>query len=410
MAKPIINYIYPFDATEDKKITFTYSGDLPYYNRLVIYNASTLAVLYDVTSSSRVLYCTLPADTCTNGTKYAAAIQCFDSEMAESTLSDKVYFWCLEDPSFYFYNVSDGDVITTSSFYAELIYSQAQSEELSQFQFFIYDSSKVLLSSSQVYYSTNYLTYNYQGLEDDTIYYIRAKGLTQYSTELDTGYIEIEVNTSYDNSEYNNIIAECNENNSVVTYYTNFIIITSDEDSDDYEYDDSYINLTELDLTYSDLDIEDDFLMGIQIREYYETGTLLTCSGETMDFTLTSYVYDDTTMRFKLTVNNGVTPYILYSDAFIPEAYTIFTIFIKRVNNIYNLEVYTYEEDMDFNMFFGSVDPSEYDFETEEKDIWIDVDTDPTTMIESDEVNKFIMIEEPIVLAGDMWDIWIGEK
>ena len=411
MAKPVVNNIFPFDATVDKQITFTYTGDLPYQNRLIIYNADTLEPIYDTTTPSRVLYCTLPANVCVNGTKYAAAVQCYDMYGVASSVSDKRYFWCLEQPAFYFSNVVDKQTVTTSSFYAEVFYSQTQGESLAQFQFFIYDSNKVLLSESQVFYSTDYLTYSYSGLEDDTVYYIRAKGLTQYGTELDTGYIEIDVDTAYDNAEFNNINAKCNENNGLVTYYTNFTIVNSDEDGSDYEYDDSYINLVDRELNYSTgLSVSGDFILCIRIKEYYKTDTLLTVSDESYGFTLSSYVYDDLYMRFKLTVPNGLTPYILYSDPYIPEPSTVFTIYVKRINNIYQFYVFTSELVTENDMHFGinepevtldPVSPNMYD-------VWIDNDNDPTEKILRDEVNRFIMDEEPIVLADKPFDIWIG--
>lgn len=407
MAKPIINYIYPFDATTEKKITFTYTGDLPYQNRLVIYDATTLSVIYDNTSASRVLYCTLPANTCTNGTKFAAAIQCFDSGGTASSMSDKTYFWCMDHPTFEFSNVSSGDVVTTSSLYAELLYSQQQGENLAQFQFYIYDSSQVLLAESQVYYSTDYLTYNYSGLENETVYYIRAKGLTQYGTELDTGYIEIDVHTDYDNADFTNIDVVCNENSSIVTYYTNFKIVNSDEDGSTYQYEDSYINLLDRSLHYTTgISVEGDFLLCIKIKEYYDSATLLEASDESYGFTLSSYIYDDAYMRFKLTVPNGLTPYILYSEPFLPGATDVFTIYIKRVNNIYQLYVFMEENEYDSNMFFGTPEPSSNIAELYDK--WLTNDNTPTVEVLKGNVHSFVMDDEPVVLAHDLYDIWIG--
>lgn len=409
MAKPIINYIYPFDATKDKRITFTYTGDLPYQNRLVIYDAVTLSVIFDRTSASRVLYCTLPAGTCQNGVKYAAAIQCYDSNGIASSLSDKTYFWCMDQPSFYFSNVEDGQLVMTSSLYAELLYYQPQEEELLQFQFFIYDSKQVLLAESQVYYSTDYLTYKYTGLENEKIYYIRAKGLTQYGTQLDTGYIEIDVHTSYDSADFTNIDAVCNANSSVVTYYTNFVIVNSVEDGGDYQYEDSYINLVDNSLHYeTGIHVDGDFLLCIKIKEYYDSATLLEVSDESYGFTLSSYVYDNGDLRFRLTVPNGLTPYILYSDPYIPGPTDIFVVYIKRINNIYQLYVFMEENSDESNMFFGTNEPAS---ELPERyDKWLTNENVPTVEVLEDDVHRFVMDDEPIVLAKDLYDIWIGGK
>lgn len=408
MAKPIINYIYPFDATKDKRITFTFTGDLPYKNRLIIYDAETLSVIYDFTAASRVLYCTLPANTCVNGMKYAASIQCFDMNDNPSALSDKTYFWCLDQPSFYFSNVESGDVITTSSLYAELLYYQDQDEELMQFQFFIYDSKQVLLAESQVYYSTDYLTYKYSGLENEKIYYIRAKGLTEHGTELDTGYIEIDVHTDYDNADFTNIDVVCNNNSSVVTYYTNFVIVNSVEDGSTYEYEDSYINLTNTSLHYATgIHVEGDFLLCFKIKEFYDTATLLEVADDYYGFTVSSYVYDNGDLRFKLTVPNGLTPYILYSEPFIPEPTDVFIVYVKRVNNVYQMYVYMTENpEIVTNMFFGEEEPDPS--LPERYDKWLTTENDPTVEVLEGDVHRFIRTDEPVVLAKDMYDIWIG--
>ena len=69
MAKPIINKINPLDATKDNVITMSYVGNMPYSNRIVIYDATTLAVLYDDTSTNTnfAIAHTIPANTLTNG-------------------------------------------------------------------------------------------------------------------------------------------------------------------------------------------------------------------------------------------------------------------------------------------------------------------------------------------------------
>ena len=80
MAKPQINKINPLDATKDNVVSMSYVGNLPYSNRIVIYDATTLAVLYDDTSTNTnfAIEHTIPANTLTNGKKYAIQGQVFD--------------------------------------------------------------------------------------------------------------------------------------------------------------------------------------------------------------------------------------------------------------------------------------------------------------------------------------------
>ena len=182
-------------------------------------------------------------------------------------------------------------------------------------------------------------------------------------------------------------------------------MVNSDEDGDDYDYEDSYIDLNGKELNYTTgLSVSGDFILGIRIKEYYESGKLLTVSDESYGLTLTSYVYDDAYMRFRLTVPNGLTPYILYSEPYLPTPATVFTIYIKRVNSIYQLYVFTTEAETENDMHFGTNEPdvpSMYD-------IWINNENEPTETFLKEDVHRFIMEEEPIVLAQNKFDIWIG--
>jgi hypothetical protein len=71
-----------------------YSGNLPYSNKITIYDAESLNVVFIDTITTHLLKHTIPANTLTNGDKYAIECQMFDSNGTASALSDKVYFYC----------------------------------------------------------------------------------------------------------------------------------------------------------------------------------------------------------------------------------------------------------------------------------------------------------------------------
>ena len=79
MSKPVINSIKPFDAEKESKVSMTYIGNLPYSNRIIIYNATTLSVVFDDTQSGFTLEHIIPANVLQNGKKYAIQGQVFDS-------------------------------------------------------------------------------------------------------------------------------------------------------------------------------------------------------------------------------------------------------------------------------------------------------------------------------------------
>ena len=52
MSKPIVNRTKPIDATQDNVVSMSYVGNLPYSNRIIIYDATTLALIYDDTTTN----------------------------------------------------------------------------------------------------------------------------------------------------------------------------------------------------------------------------------------------------------------------------------------------------------------------------------------------------------------------
>ena len=408
MSKPNINYISPFDATQEHKVSMSYLGNIPYSNRIIIYDATTLFVVFDDTCTGFTLEHIIPANVLQNGKKYAIQGQVFDSVGNASVLSDKAYFWCFATPSFYFGNVNNDDTITTASFYANLVYDQPDWEDIAEYRFYLYDEVKNLLVESESYYTTDNMNYPYRGLEDDKFYYIRAIGATQNGIQMDTGYIKVFVN--YENPEdYKLIYAECNEQNSVVTYQTNFVVINPSDTTTQYEYENGWINLLDKTLVYDqDFIVDGDFTMSIRGKDLYRNTTILKCSNDKMGFTLSSYIYDDGNMRYKLTVPNGICNYVLYSEPIMPEMWDIVTIHIRRINNIYQLYCFIEEgEEEKYNMWFGQKRPTASTLAM--YDIWIDVDEPGVTRVDKDNVNVFYRKDEPTLLADDKYDIWIGE-
>ncbi len=409
MSKPVINRINAIDALKSSVVSMSYIGNMPYGNRIIVYDAATLEIVYDDISNGFSLEHTIPSNTLTNGRKYAIQGQVFDSQGNASVLSDKQYFWCLKTPAFYFSNISDGDVINKASVFATLVYEQEDWEDIAEYRFYLYDETKNLLSQSEPFYTTDNLNYAYRGLGDDRFYYIRAKGVTVNGVQTDTDYVKIFVN--YENpGDYKLIYAECNENNSVVTYQTNFVVINPSDTATQYEYENGFINLTDRTLVYDkDFIISGDFTMSVRGKDMYRNATILKCSNDACGFTLSSYIYDDGQMRYKLSVPNGLCNYILYSSPIMPEIWDTVTIHIRRISHIYQLECFIEDgEEEKYNMWFGSDRPASGNLTM--YDIWIDHGESGTVRVDKDNVTIFYQDGEPGLLAENKYDIWIGGK
>lgn len=409
MSKPIINRIKPIDALYDSKVYLSYIGDMPYGNRIIIYDAAALTTVYDSTFNGLSLEHTIPSNTLINGKKYAIQGQVFDSQGNASALSDKQYFWCLKTPDFYFSNLNDGDVINKASVFATLVYKQADWEELAEYRFYLYDETKKLLSESEPFYTTDHMNYAYRGLDDDKFYYIRAIGATVNGLQMDTGCIKIFVN--YENPEdYKLIYAACNEENGIVTYQTNFVVINPSDTATQYEYENGFINLTDNTLVYDkNFIINGDFTMSIRGKDMYRNATILKCSNDHCGFTLSSYLYDNGQMRYKLSVPNGLCNYILYSSPLMPEVWDIVTIHIRRINHVYQIACFVENgEEEKHNMWFGSDRPVSGSLAA--YDIWIDNGESGCVRVDKDHVTVFYQKNEPVLLAEQKNNIWIGDE
>lgn len=407
MSKPIVNKITSFDATKDNNINFTYLGNMPYRNRLIIGDASDLSIIYDQIATTTTMYHTLFANTLINGKKYYAQIQVYEKDGSVSSISDKVYFYAYTTPAFYFKNVTGLQKVTAASLYAQLIYAQIELEDLVQYRFYLYDSGKTLLSQSEMFYSSQNMTYQYRGLENDTVYYIRAVGATRHEIQMDTGYIQIYV--SYENHEkYSMVFADCDNNTSIVTYHTRFIIIQASDDSY-FSYNNGLIDLRGKSLTYdTGFALSGDFTITIRGIYMYHTDTVLTFNDGNYTGTLSSRIYDDGTMRYKLSVPNGLCNYVIYSDPVTPSDDQMVTVNIRRINNVYSLTVFVNDYDGIANYWFGNSKPSTFDLLTS-YDVWINTDNS-TIKVDSDNMNILVQNDEPdISQSVDYGTVWIKE-
>lgn len=136
MAKPAISKIIPFDATAGYVFSFSYIGNQPYKNRIVIRNALTNEVIKDETISEMRFRHPISGNILTNGTSYTIQISVFDENNNESSLSDKILFTCYSTPTFNFSGLNNGtNYVKSSSYNATVNYSQKENRKLQSYIF-----------------------------------------------------------------------------------------------------------------------------------------------------------------------------------------------------------------------------------------------------------------------------------
>lgn len=406
MARLIIQKIRPFDANKDYEVTLSWMGNRAHANRILIYDNETNEVEFDDMISSFALKHTIPAHTLTNGRKYVIQAQVYDVENIPSPLSDKILFFTFETPDFYFNDIPESGKITNASFQASVHYYSSDWEDISSYKFYLYDSTKrQLLESNSLTDSFN-ISYTYRGLENNTVYYIRCVGVTVNEMEVDTGYLEITV--KYENpNTYARIYATPVPSQGCIQVATNLIIIQYNG-TDSFEYLDGMgmIDLRDKTLYYDEgFLIKDDFTVLIRGINLWQTADIFKMSNGNHGLTLSSRIYNNGNLRFRLMAPNGIGNYLLYSEEQVFDNTDMVTIAIRRKKNVYQLKVFIEIGDgtEKGNMWYGSERPPQNlinDYDT-----WINTDEE-IHMVSREDFTEYFEDEEPI--NAILNDIWFG--
>ncbi len=402
MAKPQILKINPFDANKDFEVTIFWTGNRAHANRIVIYDNDTNNIVFDDTISTFSLKHTIPAHTLANNRKYVIQAQVFDVENISSVLSNKVLFYTFSTPDFYFDGLPDNGIIDNSTFTASVIYYSEDWENISKYIFYLYDASKKKLLESEEFTDDTDISYMYKGLDNDTMYYIRCVGVTVNGMELDTDYVEITV--KYENpNTYARIYATPLPSQGCIQVSTNLVIIQYDG-TDDFEYIDGMIDLRDKILYYDKgFLIENDFTVIIRGIHLWQTADIFKMKNNSHGLTLSSRIYQNGKLRFRLLVPNGVSNYLLYSDEQTFTNEDMVTIFIRRINNIYQLKVFV---ELGFstdngNMWYGSTRPQQPLIE--KYDNWILTDENIHVVDRNSFIEHFDENEPVDVQRNDLW-------
>lgn len=402
MAKPIVRKIQPFDATKPHEISISWLGNRAHANRIIIYDNETNIVVFDDMVSTFILKHTIPAHTLVNGKNYVIQAQIYDTYNTPSALSDKVLFYTFATPEFCFENL-ENPIITNSSFTVTIHYYSQDWENISKYKFYLYDASKKLLRESTELTDEYNINYTYNGLDNNTTYYIRCAGITVNGMELDTGYVEITVKFENPN-QYARIYATPLPSQGCIQVATNLVIIQYNG-TDTFEYIDDKIDLRDKTLYYdSGFTIENDFTVLIRGMNLWQNAEIFKMSNGDMGITLSSHIYTDGKLRFRLLIPNGLSNYLLYSDEQVFKNEDMITIAIRRKNSVYQIKVFIelgiYQEG---NIWYGTQRPDQHLMDS--LDTWIDTNGD-TYMVNKNDYTTYLDIPEP--LNAVLNDLWLG--
>lgn len=351
MAKPIIYSLDAMSYQQDNVIPFTYSGGMIKSSSIRISSAIDNTVIYEGTQTNANTQYFLAAnsiDVETYGTQYYIQIRITENDNSKSAWSDTRFVYFITTPTFRFTNVYNDIILAQSFIELDVLYYQLENELLQNIIYSLYDSSKALLTSSNIVYDVGNLKYKFTGLVDG-VYYVRAKGETVHGYQVDTDYIRISID--YITPEtFSTFILTNDSLNGQIQYETNIISVDYHGD-EEFEYEDGYINLIEKTLIYDrGFKIAKNCTFIIKGKDMYRseiTFFSLFDEEQKFGFYITSYIYDDDTIRYKLVANNGLDNYILYSPAISELSESDLVAFwIRKKDNLYLFKVYVNETEV----------------------------------------------------------------
>lgn len=188
MASISVNNIAAFDALNERKINFTYSGNQCIANTITVYNSSTNESVYSHRVTSFALSHTIPAGTLTNGVSYYIKITAHymngATEESVTSVASNI-FLCLKTPVWEFSGITNNSTVNNSTVNLTMNYSQEQNEEINEFIIEVYTVGHTVFHRSPSLYDVS-VAYTISGLEDNNVYYLRAYGVTVNGLVIDT--------------------------------------------------------------------------------------------------------------------------------------------------------------------------------------------------------------------------------
>lgn len=282
--KPVLTNVDAFDATKGTTFYFSWKGAQVSSNRLIITDSETGREVYNYKSDGMKLSHVMDLakndaeykNAFVNGRQYQAILAVYSSNGNGEVnmpigISSPITFWCFRAPSLI---ITNNDILNNkvpmSSMYVTLDVETDKDIEISEYDslreysILLYDSGHVLLSNSGPL-TNKEMAYRVEGLMDQTMYSIRATGVTSHGLSLDTGFYDFTVKY-ISNGVGASVIAQ-NIGDGTIQISTNFKVTNAicNPEPPIYIGEDEY---TEIDLTGHNAYVE--FIDGFNIHSNFE--------------------------------------------------------------------------------------------------------------------------------------------
>lgn len=351
LIRPILYSTSAFDATTSKIFNFNVSGgDQVVKNRLVISKQSDNTIVYDNIQTTFAFRHVVPENTLINGEYYSAYVITYNSANEQSAPSLGIQFYCFSSPSFEFSNIPINRVISNASYNFIVTYDQDEFEYLRSYTFNLYNSERVLLTTSGIQYISSTSTlplninYTFNGLNDKETYYIEANGQTMHGMVVDTGFILFSVQYEVPNV-FSIISLDNNCEGGYITIQSNLVGINGESNPSPpiYVDDNTAIDLTEVGdyvLWNSGYEINGNFTASLWGRDFNENSEIVNLS-DGMQNLIVNYRKDENNLYYvELIVREGFLIYYIYSDSVSVSSEDELQVWFRRINHLYEIGLY----------------------------------------------------------------------
>lgn len=334
--KPILHLIPSFDSTKGTTIKFTWLGNQPISNTLIIRDNNTNVIIYEKMLPTMRLEHTIPTSSgLVNGTLYNVSVKVTDNNGVDSEWSDVALFYCFSTPTFKI-NITDGQIIQSQTYGVDITYLQAEGELLQSYRVMVFGSNRDIIYDSNNRYILD--TVRITNLQDNNHYYIVATGETVNGMYVSTD--EIEFFADFIKSEAYFILDLQNMYNTGGVYMkSNIISVEGTSDSEVIYIDNEIADLTNNIVHFNkEFSISEDFSLLIKGKQFQPGKQIIRLAGNDEVITVI-YRYDDINDKYYFELNSvyGKIEYTIISP-YIDNVEEI-SLWIRRKNTLYELEV-----------------------------------------------------------------------
>ena len=334
--KPIFHFFNSFDSSQGSIIKFSWMGNQPVSNTLIIKDNNTNVIIYEKMLPTMRLEHTIPLDSgLVNGTLYNASIKVTDSNGIDSEWSDILLFYCFTTPTFKI-NIEPNQIIQAQTYGVNIIYSQPEGELLQAYRVKVYNSDDVVIYDSNIRYILD--TVKITNLQDNSHYYIVCTGETINGIQLSTGRIDFSADFIKSETYFLCELKNMYETGGVYIK-TNIVSVEGQSDSDVTYIDDTIADLTNNRVRFNKgFSINGDFSILLKGSGFEVGACILKLMGNDETITI-NYEYDQIkeVFYFVLLATSQHNTYVITQENR-SNSHQI-ALFVRRKDMLYEMEV-----------------------------------------------------------------------